>query len=185
LLEDICRKAVSAPGFSEGGPDGISTLISDGRFRYAARGGEKTYALNDGDLPLPLRVHAALLSSRPDAKILVHRLTEICGAVGIPKLPAVIDDFAQMVGNDAKCLPAEDAPAIVRALKKSNGVLVEGLGAVCYAGDESDAAALLTLMEKNALVFLHASRYGKVPVLSLPDRKLMRIIYLKKYSKRK
>jgi L-fuculose-phosphate aldolase len=188
LLEDICHRAMSSPGFSDfsdGSPDGISCLVSDDELLYTANGSQKTYALNGSDLPFPLRIHAALLSSNPAAKILVHRATETCAALpGIKKLPAILDDFAQMVGNDAKCVPSDSVFGIVKALKKRNGALVRELGAVCYAGDESDAAALLTLMEKNALAFLHASRYGKVPVLSLPDRKLMRIVYLKKYSKR-
>ncbi|MDR2446600.1 MAG: class II aldolase/adducin family protein [Treponema sp.] len=185
LLEDICHRAMSSLNFSDGSPDGISCLVSGDQLLYTANGDQKKYALNGGDLPFPLRIHAALLSSNPAAKIVVHRTTETCAAVlGMKKLPAILDDFAQMVGNDAKCVLSDSVSGIVKALKKRNGALVKELGAVCYAGDESDAAALLTLMEKNALAFLHASRYGKVPVLPLPDRKLMRIVYLKKYSKR-
>ena len=188
-LENICKRSVSPLIFSDSVYDGISIRQDNGKLTYEAGGTKKEYSLND-DLPLPVKIHAALLSANPSAKVLIHRNSESCGAVlkTAKKLPAILDDFAQMAGNDAKCVSSDNISQIIKAAGKRNVVLVNGLGAVCYAEEESDAAALLILTEKNALSFLNAARYwkhGKPPVLSLIDRKLMRFVYQKKYSKKK
>jgi L-fuculose-phosphate aldolase len=158
ILEEICRRSVAPLEFTGGDPEREADSL-----------------------------HAALLSKTPDAKALVSRNAKTFDAIieTEKKLPAILDDFAQMVGDRAKCVTSGDPARIIQGFKKNNCVLAKGLGAVCYARDESDAAALLTLMEKNALAFLHAKRYGRPQALSLLDRKLMRVIYLKKYSKKK
>jgi len=185
-LENICKRSVSPLIFSDNRYNGISILQGNGKLSHETDGNKKEYLLSD-DLPLPLKIHASLLHANPSAKVLIHRNSENCIAVlkTTKKLPAILDDFAQMAGNDAKCVSSDNISQIVKAIRKRNGVLVNGLGAVCYAEDESDAAALLTLMEKNALTYLNALQYGKPPVLSLIDRKLMRFVYQNKYSKKK
>ncbi len=194
LLEEICKRAVAAlpdnadiPEFFDGASDEISSLQGENEFLYEKDGDRKTYKNDDKTLPDFLKLHAALLSENPGAKVLARRGSKICDALikAEKKLPAVLDDFAQMVGNDAKCVPSGNIPKIVKACRGRNGVFVSGLGALCFASDKSDTEALLTLMEKNALAFLHAKKYGKPPVLSFIDRKLMRFVYLKKYSKKK
>ena len=45
--------------------------------------------------------------------------------------------------------------------------------------------AVLALSEKNALAYLNARASGPVSALPWLDRKLMRLIYTRKYSKRK
>lgn len=97
-------------------------------------------------------------------------------------LPAIIDDFAQMVGGDMKSATTQNA---VRRLKGRNAVFIKGIGALCCAEEESDVRAILTLVEKNALAFLNAKKNGDSPELSFFDKKLMRFVYLKKYSKKK
>ena len=97
-------------------------------------------------------------------------------------LPAVIDDFAQIVGGDLKIATKQNAS---RMLKGRNAVLISGVGALCCAGNESDCHAVLTLVEKNALAFLNAKKNGDSSSISFFDKKLMRYIYLNKYSKQK
>jgi len=187
LLEKVCMRSVSPLIFSDSCYDGISIYQGSGKLSYEADGNKKEYSINDSDLPLPLKIHSSLLRANPSAKVLIHRNSETCGAVlkTEKEMPAILDDFAQMAGSGAMCLSSDNTAQVVNAMKKSNAVLVKGLGAVCYAEDESDTGALLTLTEKNALTFLNATRYGKPPALSLLDRKLMRFVYQNKYSKKK
>lgn len=99
-------------------------------------------------------------------------------------LPAIIDDFAQMVGGDMKVADVSQPQNIIKELKGRNAVYVKGVGALCCAGNDSDCRAILTLVEKNALTFLNANRNGESPGLSFFDKKLMRFVYTKKYSKK-
>ncbi len=99
-------------------------------------------------------------------------------------VPAIIDDFAQMVGGDIKSTSDKESHDAVRKLKGRNAIYVKGVGALCCAGNDSDAKAVMTLVEKNALSFLNAEKNGDTPGLSFFDKKLMRFVYTKKYSKK-
>jgi L-ribulose-5-phosphate 4-epimerase len=187
LLENVCRREIPSFIVSDGLPDGISRFTGNGKFLYKTGRAEKEYAYNDDNLPFLLKIHKVLLSSYTDAKVLVHRKSEACAAVlkSTKKLPAVLDDFAQMVGGYAECVSSCDPSEIAKGFKKNNAVLAPELGNISFAEDESDAHALLVLTEKNALAFLNARQHGKPAALSLLDRKLMRFVYLTKYSRKK
>jgi L-fuculose-phosphate aldolase len=129
----------------------------------------------------PRFTHIMQVSS-PSIKAVMHHAK---------KLPALIDDFAQMAGSDARvCGPLSTQKDIRHAvvLGGRNCVLVRGLGAVCCAENESDCTALLSLAEKNALVYVNALAYnprGRNPKpLSYIDRTLMRFVYKRVYSKK-
>lgn len=99
------------------------------------------------------------------------------------KLEPMLDDFAQMIGNDSKvCSTPEDA---VKAIKGRNCVFLKGVGAICCSSSEDDCKALLTLVHKNSLAYLNAKENGNVDTISWLDRKIMRFIYTNKYSKKK
>lgn len=104
-------------------------------------------------------------------------------------LPAMLDDFAQMVGGDLRRAggqtPEQAIFDAVRKLRGRNGVYVDGLGLICCAAELTDCEALLTLTEKNALAYLNAARHNTIEPISLLDRKLMRLVYTRKYSKKK
>lgn len=96
---------------------------------------------------------------------------------------AQLDDAAQMIGLWLPVVPADER-AVLSALKTHDAVLVRGLGAICRADTEGDAAALCLLAEKACVAFLHAHACGKRALLSAPDVWLMRRVYLTKYSKK-
>ena len=98
-------------------------------------------------------------------------------------LPAVIDDFAQIAGWDMKKAVADDGQDAVRKLKNRNAVYLAGIGALCGADSPSDAQAVATLVEKNALAVLNARRNGDRPGLPFWDKAIMRTVYVKKYAK--
>jgi L-fuculose-phosphate aldolase len=98
-------------------------------------------------------------------------------------VPAILDDYAQMVGIDAKVArkPRETA----KKLKGRNAVFIKGLGVLCCAGNPSDCDALMRLVEKNAMAYRLAQYHGKAKPISYVERRLMRHIYVTKYSKKK
>ena len=96
-------------------------------------------------------------------------------------LPAYLDDFAQMIGPDAKTVLADKNMA-VRALKGRNAVLLHNEGALCVAKNPDDAEAVSMILRKNCAAALYVQ--GKHP-MGLIDVKLQRAVYQLKYSKLK
>jgi L-fuculose-phosphate aldolase len=168
VLEEICRRAAKLPLAAANLPAADGAAVE--QFYGAIR---KKYPRFNYIMDLPSRTVEAVMNRAA-------------------KLPALIDDFAQMAGSDAKvCGPLSterDIHQAVAALGGRNCVLVRGIGAVCCAENESDCAALLLLTEKNALVYVNALAYdprGRPPKpLSYMDRKLMRFVYKRIYSKK-
>ena len=94
-------------------------------------------------------------------------------------LPAYIDDFAQIVGPDAKCRTFK---AYKHGLKKRNAVLLNGMGALLVSDVEDDLDAIALIVSKNAAAALYCDN---AKPLSKADALLQRVVYLKKYSKQK
>ena len=78
----------------------------------------------------------------------------------------------------------KDPAAILKALKRSNAVLVPGLGAVCSAKDADDLEAIATIMRKSAKTALYAATCN-AKHLNPVDRRIMRLVYTMKYAKKK
>ena len=96
-------------------------------------------------------------------------------------LKAHLDDFAQMIGPDARCVLGDKKMA-VGALKGRNAVLLHNEGALCVAENKDDAEAVSMILRKNCAAALYVQ--GKRPMGSL-DAKLQRMVYQMKYSKLK
>ena len=187
LLENVCKRTVVDLSFSETDFDTIGIRQSHDTFIYHDKDGVRTVRMSANNIPKTMNIHRTILTELPDIKVVLSRSTEAAlkAAETLDSLPAVIDDFAQMVGIDALTVSPDDINALKKAIKDRNGVFIKSIGAVGYAEEESDAKALLTLMEKNALAYLNAKTRGTISPLSLLDRKLMRNNYIKKYSKKK
>jgi L-fuculose-phosphate aldolase len=99
-------------------------------------------------------------------------------------IPALIDDFAFIVGTDAKVV--DPIPEKVSAaLFGRSAVFVKGLGALCCAAEASDAEAIMMLIEKNVMTIRATEQYGKAKAIPYWERLLLRRVYLSKYSKKK
>lgn len=96
-------------------------------------------------------------------------------------LRAYLDDFAQMIGPDARLVLA-DGNMAASALRGRNAVLLRNEGALCVADTADDAEAVSMILRKNCAAALYVQR--KHP-MSVADAKLQRIVYLMKYSKQK
>lgn len=96
-------------------------------------------------------------------------------------LPPYLDDFAQIVGINARCCrPGKFA--LRRALHDRNAAFVKNHGAFCVAATADDLKAVAMITEKNCAAALYAR--GEKP-LNPADALLQRIVYLKKYSRQK
>ncbi|MFA5585383.1 MAG: class II aldolase/adducin family protein [Saccharofermentanales bacterium] len=184
LLEEVCSRAMAGLHFSQEPPDGVSCIGPEGSLRYRDQAGDRPL-----DVPADAaqRLHLALRQARPEFPFILHRTSPVIQALleQTDRLPALLDDFAQLVGSDIRRVSGEDQACLLKASRGRNAILAGSLGVFCYAGEESDAQAILTLVEKNALCYMNAARYGKPKALSLLDRKLMRFVYLKKYAAKK
>ena len=99
-------------------------------------------------------------------------------------LRAQLDDMAQMLGSRVETA-APDRESIAEVLRRRGAVLAPGLGVLVNAADPEDAEALRLLTEKAALCALHCEALGVGARLPAGDAALMRLVYLKKYSKQK
>ncbi len=89
------------------------------------------------------------------------------------------EDFAQMIGWKAPYL---------ESLQEERGeaaILLKGRGALCRGDNAADAEAVAMLVSKNCKAFFAASAMGKAKAIGRFDVMIMRMVYLKKYSKLK
>lgn len=94
-----------------------------------------------------------------------------------------LDDLAQIAGITVRCAK-NDAAAAAKALRGRNAVLIPGIGAICCANDESDLDAIAAIIRKGCKAALYAVACGTAP-LGRIDRAIMRLVYTKKYAKKK
>ena len=97
-------------------------------------------------------------------------------------LKPLLDDFAQIAGTSAKNV-AFNPDEITAALKKSSVVLIPGYGALCCGKTKDDAIAAQLVTQKACKALVGAAILGKVSPINPLECALMRLIYLKKYSK--
>lgn len=193
-LEKICARAAEPlPPMVDCAPDVIG--------RRAANGAPEIERLSEGEYVLSAQaleqLHAAVYRQFPAWGAILHaRAPAVEQAMAqTDALPALLDDFAQMLGSDlrAATLGMDETGRIreagvanaVKKLAGRNGVYLRGVGLVCCAGEPADCEALFTLTQKNALAYLQASRCGEIAPLSYLDKKLMRFLYTQKYAKKK
>ena len=197
-LEAVCRRAAPQLRLSACMPPPIHSHRLDAD-TFAITGltedGEERQIRSEHDAILPVeKLHRAIYRANPGFHSIMHLSSEVVDSVmgATNVLPAVIDDFAQLVGRDVRrCAalgsadPQNTINAALRRLRGRNCVYIRGLGAVGCAATGEDARAVLTLVEKNALAYLNARANGHTAAISHLDRTLMRLVYTRKYSKKK
>ena len=105
-----------------------------------------------------------------------------CASQGVP-VYTQLDDMAQMIGRKLSIVGPKEY-VVVKALEKTDVVLVPGVGAIFRANSDGDLTALSMLVEKSCVGWLHTKALGVKGTLSVLDTFLMRTVYLKKYSKK-
>jgi ribulose-5-phosphate 4-epimerase/fuculose-1-phosphate aldolase len=139
-------------------------------------------------------LHSAIYAAYPELHYITHLASASVLTVmqNAKLMPAMLDDFAQMVGIDVKIertpyskLTNASLQRVIQKLSNRNCICINGLGAVCCAGDETDCTALMAIIEKNALAYVHTSKFGQAKPLPFLDRALMRHTYTQKKKKMK
>ncbi len=110
-----------------------------------------------------------------DAEVLM------CSKMNTPLLP-YLDDFAQIVGLKSKVCNI-DIQSILKALNHSSAVLINNIGALCWGINKEDAEAVNMILRKNSKAYLTAKLFNNLRPINPIESALMRLVYLKKYSK--
>ena len=137
----------------------------------------------EGEIPTA-ELHRAIYASREDINaILYSQAPEVLAVAAMGKtVKPQLDDSAQIIGVSLKC--AKNSPKkVVKALKGRHCVLVKDGGALCCGSNESNAGAVEMIAEKSCLTYIGSGLFGKCKPINPIESLLMRVIYLKKYSK--
>ncbi|MCI5538272.1 MAG: class II aldolase/adducin family protein [Oscillospiraceae bacterium] len=149
--------------------------------------------ISGGDYPETMELHREVYRRRKDVNSVIHsKKPEIVAVSKIGKtMKPLLDDFAQLIGitvRGAEYDPGntvKSAKKVVRKLRGRNAVLLSGNGALCAAGDKSDAEAVEMVLEKGARAQISADLIGGAKAINPVEALLMRVVYKTKYSKQK
>lgn len=138
-----------------------------------------------------IELHRAVYKKREDVNYIYHSKNDyVVAASRIGKtVKPLLDDLAQLCGptvRHAEYNPnntLKTSKKVVKALKGRNAVLLDNNGALCVAGSEYDAGAIEIVMDKGCRTYVGAKMFDRFSPISPIETRLMRIIYLKKYSK--
>lgn len=147
---------------------------------------DKEYHFDDENLPSYAFIHSAIYQARKDINFIEQDLSHGLLPVSLAdkSLRPLLDDFAQIVGRSARCSKSLSPADVVKALKKRNGVLIPGAGALCCAATQSDAHAVSLVMQKNALAEVASTILGSREYIGLFDCVLMHFVYTQSYAKK-
>ena len=189
------KKFAAAPRFEacnsarDGSVFNISAVNGNGE---VSRIDIKTGDLVAGDnYPASAELHRAIYKKRKDVNYIVHNQNPEVMAVSktTKVMKPLLDDLAQLVGVTVKNAvfdpnsTLKSSKKVVRALKGRNGVLLANNGALCVAGSEYDATAVEMVMEKGCKAEVGKKLFGTGKPINPIETRLMRFVYLQKYSK--
>ena len=181
-------------------PEAICDLGSSVRngniFTLTYDGGKKVdvdmitgLAIN-GIAPKCAKIHRAIYESQNCTMIKhVANPYEVAVSCLDETMYPMIDDFAQIVGVDVKCVPWIDgdtdecAKEIGKAIDGRNAVLIQGNGALVTGNSDGDMQALDLIMEKGCEAQVDVSIFNRPHFVPKAECFLMRTVYLAKYSK--
>lgn len=129
-------------------------------------------------------IHQAIYNSHQEFNAVVHARTPGILAVSCTSLTLrpLLDDFAQIAGTSVKTAEM-DQREVISALGTASVVLLRDNGALCCGKTRDDALAAAMVTEKNCNSLISAALLGKFQPISRLESRLMRLIYIKKYSK--
>lgn len=145
-----------------------------------------------GEIPDSADLHWAIYKKRKDVNYIKHSDNEFAVAASRKgkTMKPFLDDFSQLIGPFVKTAvfnpdcTLKSSKKVVKALGNKNAVLVKDNGAVCVAGSQYDAEAVEIVMDKACKTLVGTELYKGVKAINPLEAKLMRVIYLKKYSKK-
>jgi len=139
-------------------------------------------------------LHISIMNARPDIFAIIHTHPIYSSVFGVlhEAIPAISEDFAQLVGDRALCceyaMPGTPKLAgnVVEALgSRGKAVLIPNHGAVCVGKNLDEAKKVAAVVEKTAQVYLLARSIGEPHVLSHEDVANMHAFFENSYGQEK
>ncbi len=166
---------------SRNGADGKITLVNhaDG----AAVSMDISTGAASANVSDTAEAHRQIYIARPEVNYIIHNTDkETVGVSMLGKtMKPLLDDFSQICGTKVKT--AKKASACGKKIKGKDAVLLKDKGALCCGKNEGDAQAVDMIMSKAALAQLTAKVLEPAKAINPFEALLMRVVYLKKYSK--
>jgi L-fuculose-phosphate aldolase len=149
-------------------------------------------AVDDPAAALEKQIHEAIYRSRKDILYICSGESPemLRASARGEELKPLLDDLAQIVGTSLKIAgwDSEDAAGTIRgilaALKGRHGVLISGRGALCCGATKKDAEAVSLIVEKGCRAANISDLTGTGKGINPLECYLMRINYLKNYSRK-
>lgn len=138
-------------------------------------------------------MHTAVYRHRKDVNAVVHTHPTWSTVLGVVRqnLPAVSEDFAQIVGAEVEYCDTYELPgtpelgqAAVKALKDNYAVLLPNHGALSVAGDMKSCLKVSVVLEKNAQIYLFARLVGHPTLFTEGDIEAMQTFARNQYGKK-
>lgn len=98
-----------------------------------------------------------------------------------------LDDLAQIAGINLKTIEngLTKPLSIAKELKHKNAVLLSNAGALCTGKTADDAKAVEMVLKKGCTAAIYCNEINHTKWLSTLDALIQRVVYVKKYSKKK
>lgn len=138
-------------------------------------------------------MHLWIHQARPDVGAVMHTHPIYSSIFGVLNwdVPAVTEEFAQIIGKKVKCaeyfLPGTDelARAVVKALGQSMAALLVNHGAVCVGRDIKHVLNVSTVLEKACQVYYMAKCIGEPKIIDDEDVEAMQLFVATQYGQPK
>lgn len=200
-LENACERFIQAQ-YAKSSDSPVTDVLNMGLFALSKMTGKEIMTkwsnsisykdserTGDGYLPVIedknlAEVHREIYKNHANINYIAHAGTPgilAASCAGIKLLPFV-DDFAQIAGTSVRNVVL-NTQKISSALKHASAVLLPGYGALCCGITKEDALAVGMVVEKNCKTLIGAALLGRVKPINYFECRLMRHIYLEKYSK--
>lgn len=130
-------------------------------------------------------LHMAIYGLKADKNAIILNSAPYCGIVSrnCKKLPALLDDFAQIVGYTAKVSTNSELISILTSMSgQRNACLIKNGQSIATGRTMEEAFTSSLVLEKGAKAFVEATIMGNPKKIGLFDAKIMNLIYKKKYS---
>lgn len=142
------------------------------------------YGQSMGKINEEAQIHNEIYKKNKDINYIIHTYSSDILAISRANITLypLLDDFAQIVGTKVKTI-VKKPNEIANALKPTYAVIIKDDGAFCCGASEGDVTAVEMIMKKNCKAHIFGELFGDVKPISWFDSKLMRVVYMKKYSK--
>ncbi len=175
--------------------DRISVRFGD--TAWITRRDSKLISLKERDLlTMPVKEKVSYGDEIADIHALLYKKYKRLGAIVNSSTPyslsvsrtgetvrPYVDDIAQMVGIDIKCVEIKNSDRIISLLKRRSAVLIKDSGIMSADISLDDALASAMITEKGCRIHIQSRYLGGAKPINMIESALMRFIYLKKYSK--